>query len=152
MQTLDISQINILAPYPVWYEGEEILIKTDYNILYSVAFELKDEIKLWRDASYRPSSCIFLKELPFRLHRKSGNIAKKSSTCTVEITQYALTFPRVPWARCFCPSENSNRTTRRNCHLPSVQHNSLCKKVLSTSHIGSYIFRKLKTYRSKNMT
>ena len=115
MQTLDISQINILAPYPVWYEGEEILFKTDYNILYSVAFELKDEIKLWRDASYRPSSCIFLKELPFRLQRKSGNIAK-------------------------------------NCHLPSVQHNSLCKKVLSTSHIGSYIFRKLKTYRSKNMT
>ena len=56
MQTLDISQINILAPYPVWYEGEEILFKTDYNILYSVAFELKDEIKLWRDASYRPSS------------------------------------------------------------------------------------------------
>ena len=46
--------------------------------------------------SYRPSSCIFLKELPFRLQRKSGNIAKKSSTCTVEITQYALTFPRVP--------------------------------------------------------
>lgn len=59
MQTLDISQINILAPYPVWYEGEEILFKTDYNILYSVAFELKDEIKLWRDASYRPSSAYF---------------------------------------------------------------------------------------------
>ena len=76
MQTLDISQINILAPYPVWYEGEEILFKTDYNILYSVAFELKDEIKLWRDASYHPSTYIFLKELPFRIQRKSGNITK----------------------------------------------------------------------------
>lgn len=46
MQTLDISQINILAPYPVWYEGEEILFKTDYNILYSVAFELDDMLGL----------------------------------------------------------------------------------------------------------
>lgn len=46
MQTLDISQINILAPYPVWYEGEEILFKTDYNIFYSVAFELDDMLGL----------------------------------------------------------------------------------------------------------
>lgn len=78
MQTLDISQINILAPYPVWYEGEEILFKTDYNILYSVAFELKDDIKPWRDEVTAPVRAIF-KELPFRLRRKSGNIAKKSS-------------------------------------------------------------------------
>lgn len=46
MQTLDISQINILAPYPVWYEGKEIQFKTDYNILYSVAFELDDMLGL----------------------------------------------------------------------------------------------------------
>ena len=78
MQTLDISQINILAPYPVWYEGEEILFKTDYNILYSVAFELKDDIKPWRDEVTAPVRAFF-KELSFRLQRKSGNIAKKSS-------------------------------------------------------------------------
>ena len=59
MQTLDISQINILAPYPVWYEGEEILFKTDYNILYSVAFELKDDIKPWRDEVTAPVRAFF---------------------------------------------------------------------------------------------
>lgn len=42
MNVLDISKINIFAPYPVWYESKEILFKTDYNILYSVAFELDD--------------------------------------------------------------------------------------------------------------
>lgn len=31
-----------MLPYPVWYESKEILFKTDYNILYSVAFELDD--------------------------------------------------------------------------------------------------------------
>lgn len=46
MNFLDISKINIIAPYPVWYEGEEILFKTDYEILYSVAFELDDMLGL----------------------------------------------------------------------------------------------------------
>ena len=46
MKTLDLSQINILAPYPVWYEEGEIMFKTDYNILYSIAFELDDMLNL----------------------------------------------------------------------------------------------------------
>lgn len=46
MNKLDLSQINVLAPYPVWYEEGEILFKTDYNILYSVAFELDDVLSL----------------------------------------------------------------------------------------------------------
>lgn len=46
MDILDISKINVIAPYPVWYEGDEILFKTDYNILYSVAFELDDMLGL----------------------------------------------------------------------------------------------------------
>ena len=46
MNKLNLSQINILAPYPVWYEGAELLFKTDHNILYSAAFELDDMLNI----------------------------------------------------------------------------------------------------------
>ena len=46
MRELNLGHINILSPYAVWYEEGEILFKTDYDILYSVAFELDDMLNM----------------------------------------------------------------------------------------------------------
>lgn len=89
MQTLDISQINILAPYPVWYEGEEILFKTDYNILYSVAFELKDEIKPWRDEVTAPVRAYIKRICLFAYGEKVAILPKIATFQAYSIAPYA---------------------------------------------------------------
>ena len=85
MQTLDISQINILAPYPVWYEGEEILFKTDYNILYSVAFELDDMLEL----------TAYWFRITNRSGKKSPNDKKIQQTVIIVIEEFFRKIPLI---------------------------------------------------------
>lgn len=46
MNGLDFSRINLFSPYPVWESDNELFFKTDYDILYSVSFELDEMIEL----------------------------------------------------------------------------------------------------------
>jgi len=44
MNTLDITAINLKAPYKVRYNNEKIVFKTDTNITYSISFEYYEEL------------------------------------------------------------------------------------------------------------
>lgn len=39
MGILNLTQINIYAPYSVWEDGNEYLFKTEHDILYSIIFD-----------------------------------------------------------------------------------------------------------------
>ena len=39
MNLLDLTHINIYAPYSIWREGDQYRFKTDYDILYSISFD-----------------------------------------------------------------------------------------------------------------
>lgn len=102
MQTLDISQINILAPYPVWYEGEEILFKTDYNILYSVAFELDDMLGL----------TAYWFRITNRSGKKSPNDKKIQQTVIIVIEEFFRKNPDILLYMCDTPNEQQAQRDR----------------------------------------
>ena len=39
MLTLNISRLNVHAPYTVWMDGSDLLFKTRHNIIYAVVFD-----------------------------------------------------------------------------------------------------------------
>ena len=51
MKPLDLNRINIAAPYTIWREGDELLFKTDNNIIYSISFiaTFDSEISMFKE-------------------------------------------------------------------------------------------------------
>ena len=39
MLAMNLSRINVRAPYTVWQDGDDLLFKTSHNIIYAVVFD-----------------------------------------------------------------------------------------------------------------
>ena len=102
MNSLNLSRINVLAPYPVWYEGYELLFKTDYNILYSVSFEQDDMIGL----------VAYWFRITNRSGKKSPNDRKIQKTIIHIIEEFFRTNPEILLYICDTANEQQAQRDR----------------------------------------
>ena len=91
-----------MAPYPVWYEGNELLFKTDYNILYSVSFEQDDMIGL----------IAYWFRITNRSGKKSPNDRKIQKTIIHIIEEFFRTNPEILLYICDTANEQQAQRDR----------------------------------------